>query len=75
MLKQKNKFYFFAYLRLKIFCLPDRFAPALGQSGHNNTSLSEILLMLSYGKVSFKSCSVYCSCFVLLEHLTTPVTN
>ena len=62
MLKRKNNFYFFAYLRLKIFWLPDRFAPALGQSGHSAVSLSEILLMLNWGQVSFKSCFVYCSC-------------
>ena len=42
MLKRKNDFYFFTYLRLKIFWLPDRFAPALGQSGHNPISLSDI---------------------------------
>ena len=62
MFKRKNNFYFFAYSRLNFFWLPDRFAPALGQSGHNKISLSEMLLMLNCGQVSLKSCFVYCSC-------------
>ena len=62
MFKQKYIFYFSAYLGLTVFLLPDRCAPALGQSGHSTISLSEILLMLDCGQVSFKSCFVYCSC-------------
>ena len=58
MLKRKNNFYFFTYLRWEISWLPDRLAPALGQSGHSAVSLSEILLMLNCGQVLFESCFV-----------------
>ena len=60
----KRKIVFtFLYNRLFKFlnCLTV-FALIRGQSGHSILSLSETLLTLNYGQVSFKSSFVYCSC-------------
>ena len=67
MFKRKNNFYFFAYWRLKFFWLPDRFAPGLGQSGHSTISLSEILLMLSWGKAVILG--AYCDICLNILHI------
>ena len=59
MFKRENNFTFFAYFRLKVFLLPDRFAPALRQSGHSTMSLLKMPLMLNCCQVACKFCFVY----------------
>ena len=46
----KTEKQFFCIFAFEFFWLPDRFAPALGQTGHSMISLSEILLCIIVGK-------------------------